>query len=393
MIPLDEAFRRLDAALESRTLPTETVPLDQARGRFLAGDVMSRLDLPPFDKSAVDGYALLENDYDRDEYELLETVAAGRPGKAELRAGTTVKVMTGAPLPAGTGRVVMVEDTVEQAGSVKIQRPSKDANLCRRAEDVRAGQVILTKGRQVGVLETANLVGCGVTEVEAVVQPRVSIICTGDEIVDRPDLLEPGKIMNSNGPLLGGLSREHGLNVVCQGWVPDDPAALEKTLDQGLSEADIVILTGGVSAGQFDYVPEVMKRLGITIHFDRLAVKPGKPTTFATGPQTVVFGLPGNPVAVYLMFRLMVLRAVRRLSGAPVPDSRFAVPLASDFRRGAGVRMEYVPARLTPLGAAERIAYHGSAHLTALMQADGFFIVPLGVTEIPAGDRVQFVFR
>ncbi|RPJ57916.1 MAG: molybdopterin molybdenumtransferase MoeA [Acidobacteria bacterium] len=393
MIPLEEAFRRLDIALENRSLPTQKVQVDQARGLFLAADVTSRLDLPPFDKSAVDGYALLTGDYDREQYQLLETVAAGRPGKAELKAGTTVKVMTGAPLPAGAGRVVMLEDTIEQDGWVKVQRRTRDANLCRQAEDVRAGQVILTKGERLGALEIANLVGCGITEIDAVLPARVFIISTGDEIVDRPELIEPGKIMNSNGPLLSELAREHELPVVCEAWVPDDTSALKEMLHRAIQEADIVILSGGVSAGEYDYVPEVMKRLGITIHFDRLAVKPGKPTTFGTAPQSIVFALPGNPVAVYLMFKLMVLRAVARLSGAALTALQFRAPLLKDFRRGSGVRMEYVPARLTTEGTVERLEYHGSGHLTALMQADGFFVVPLGVTEIAAGERVQFVLR
>ncbi|RPI28758.1 MAG: molybdopterin molybdenumtransferase MoeA [Acidobacteria bacterium] len=390
MIPLEEALRRLDAAVSDRRLPAEKVSLEQARGRFLASDVASRLDLPPFDKSAVDGYALLEGDYNRKHYQLLETVAAGRPGKAELKPGTTVKVMTGAPLPAGTGRVLMLEDTDEQGVSVEVRKPPKDANLCRRGEDVQAGQVIFTKGQRLGPLEIANLVGCGVTEVETVTKPRLFVISTGDEIVDRPEDLQPGKIMNSNGPLLAGLAQKHGLAVLGCVSVPDDPAELERVLASAVREADIVILSGGVSAGEYDFVPEVIQRLGLTIHFSRLAVKPGKPTTFATGPEAILFGLPGNPVAVYLMFHLMVLRVIANLSGAPAAELRFSAPLAREFRRASTVRKEYVPARITPDGAVERVEYHGSAHLTALMQADGFFEVPLGVGEIKAGARVPF---
>ncbi|HXK58824.1 MAG TPA: molybdopterin molybdotransferase MoeA [Acidobacteriota bacterium] len=390
MILLDEAFSRLDAALEGRRLRRERVRLDEARGRFLDADVASLLDLPPFGRSAVDGYALLEGDYDRGRYRILETVAAGHPGRAKLEPGTTVKVMTGAPVPAGTGKVVMLEDAAEHDGFVQIHKVPKGLNFSRRAEDVRAGQVVLTKGQRLGPLEIANLVACGITEVDVVVPPSLYLISTGDEIVDSPKELQLGKIMNSNGPLLARLAEEHQLPVLGCASVRDDEAALELELAGAIEKADIVVVSGGVSVGDYDFVPRILERLGMTVHFNRLAFKPGKPTTFATGPNAVLFGLPGNPVAVYVMFHLMVLRGVARLSGAPIAPLRFMVPLASDFRRRATARMEYVPARISAEGRLERIEYHGSAHLIALMQADGFFEVPVGVDHIPAGEPVPF---
>ncbi len=390
LISLEDAFERLDAALDNRKLPARTVSVPEAIGHILAADVASRLDLPPFDKSAVDGYAIRAGD-ERSEYQWLETIAAGHPGGAVLQPGTTAKVMTGAPIPDGTAKVVMLEHTSELDGVVRVRKHSPEANICWRAEDIKAGETVLTKGQRVGALEVANLIACGVTEVAVVVPPSVFVISTGDEVVDRVDQLGPGLIMNSNGPLLAGLAREHGLLVKGQAWVKDDSRELETVLRQALNEADIVALSGGVSMGDYDYVPEVIERLGLTVSFDRLAVKPGKPTTFAGDGEKLLFGLPGNPAAVYLMFHLLVLRVAARLTGAAPPTRQFRARMGHSFERRSTARAEYVPARITSNGDVQKIEYHGTAHLTAFMQADGWFVVPVGVAKLPAGDQVTFV--
>ncbi len=390
MISLEEAFRRLDAVCHAVTLRTERLPLEQARGRILAADVTSRIDLPPFDRSAVDGYALPAGE--QPEYEVLETITAGRPGRAALTPGTAVKVMTGAPVPPGTARVAMIEYANEANGRVRIDRYPAESNLRRRAEDLRAGQVILQKGQVLGALEIASLIACAVSEVETCVPPEIFVISTGDEIVDRPEDLAPGKIMNSNGPLLRGLAEEHRMIVKGQVAVGDDPARIEEALREGILSADVVLLSGGVSVGDCDYVPEVMKRLGLTIHFNRVAVQPGKPTTFATGKRKLIFGLPGNPVAAYVMFHLMVLRAVARLSHRALP-AQISVTMARTYERGSTARLAFVPGRVTPEGSVENVDYHGSGHLTALVRADGFIVVPQGIARIEEGEQVRFLRR
>ncbi len=391
MITLEEAFQRLNAACENVTLPTERLPLKQAHGRILAAEVTSRIDLPPFDRSAVDGYALPAGE-EQAEYKVLETVTAGRPGRAELAPGTAVKVMTGAPVPPGTARVAMIEHAHERDGRVRIDRYPAESNLRRRAEDLRAGQVILQKGQVLGALEIASLIACAVSEVEACVSPGIFVISTGDEIVDRAEDLSPGKIMNSNGPLLRGLAEEHHLIVKGQVAVGDDPAKIEDALREGIRSADVVLLSGGVSVGDCDYVPEAMKRLGLTIHFNRIAVKPGKPTTLASRKGKIVFGLPGNPVAVYVMFNLLVLRAVARLSRQALP-AQVNVTMARTYERGSTARLAFVPARVTPEGSVETVDYHGSGHLTALVRADGFIVVPQGIARIAEGEKVRFLWK
>ncbi len=386
-LPLEQAFALVHAALGDMRVDVETLPVRKAQGRILAADQCSRLDLPPFDKSAVDGYALLDGD-GRESYELTATVAAGQPGGIELQPGTTVKVMTGAPVPAGAGKVVMVEYAQEEHGQVRIAKQSTAHNICRRAEDMAEGQVVLKAGQRLGALEVADLIGSGVTEVPVARRVRLAIISTGDEVVDDPSELKPGRIMNTNGPLLAGLAAEHGLEVVSQTHVGDDRGETKQVLKQALGSADIVVLSGGVSAGDFDFVPGVVSELSLTAHFERLAVKPGKPTLFATGNGSVLFGLPGNPVAVFLMFHLFVLRAALHLSGVSLKLRELNLPLAADFRRRSHSRASYEPCCITRDGNVAAVEYHGSAHLSALLKTDGCFVVPVGVAEIQAGDSV-----
>ena len=395
LIPLEEAYRIVDETLADAKLPGQTISVRLAAGRVLLNDEVSRLDLPPFDKSAMDGYAIL-NDDERNEYRLLETVPAGRVGTAELVPGATVKVMTGSGVPAGTGKVVMIEQTEERDGIVRVLSHKGTPNICRKAEDVHCGQTILSAGTKLSALDVANLIGCGITEVEVASALRVAIISTGDEIVDSPDLLLPGKIMNTNGPLLAGLSKEFGFEVVSEESLPDDRDATLNALRLALERADAVMLSGGVSVGEFDFVSDALADLGLTVHFSRVAVKPGKPMTYATAPGAgaaakVVFGLPGNPVSVLLMFHLFVLRAAALMTGQRAPLREFTLRLAADFKRWKTRRAEYLPCRLAPNATIEQIEFHGSAHLTALTHADGFFVVPQGTAALSAGDDVVFV--
>lgn len=391
LIPLDEMNRRLAEALAGRTLPTERVPARQAATRVLGADATSGVDLPPFDKAAVDGFALLPGEQQA-EYRVLGTIAAGQATSYTLVPGTTVKVMTGAPVPSGAGRVVMQEHVEERDGAIRLTRADRATNICRAGEDVRRGDVILRAGARLGALELANLVACGITEVTVVRRARLAVISTGDELVGSPEELSPGKIIDANGPMLEALAAAHGLEVVLATRVPDQRAATARAIRAGVEVADVVVLSGGISVGQFDYVHDALEGLGMRELFAGVAVKPGRPLTCAlTASGKLVVALPGNPVAVFLMFHLCLLRVAALLSGAdPAPREREVV-LARELARDKGARQDYVPARVSPDGTAEPVEFHGSAHLAALMQADGFLIIPPGPLAFPAGGRVGFL--
>ncbi len=390
LMPLEEAYSVVDAQVSSLRVGTEVIPVRTATGRFLATDQASKLDLPPFNKSAMDGYAVMAED-ERDAYKVIATIPAGYPCEVDLTPGTAVKVMTGAPVPASAGKVIMVEDTNETDGVVHITQHKQNSNISAKAEDIHIGQVIMQAGTCLDAVAIANLIGCGISEVEVSKPVRVAIISTGDELVDDASEIQVGKIMNTNGPLLAGLAEQYGLVVTNQLQAKDDIDSTKAAILQALGEADMVLLSGGVSAGDYDYVPDVIKGLGLDIHFQQLAVKPGKPTLFATGGGKVLFGLPGNPAAVYLAFHTMVLRAAALLSGTKWALREISLPLAKEYTRRKASRSSFEPACISSDGQVVPCEYHGSAHLAALITADGLMQIPSGVKQVNAGESVGFI--
>lgn len=387
-VTLDEAFARLDRVLGDSRLPSETVPVLEARGRVLATPVRSLLDLPPFDKAAMDGFAVPDRDTER--YTIVATIAAGQPPAAwPLAPGEAVRVMTGAPVPGGTAEVVMQEDVHVHGNEAHVVR-RRGRNVCPRGEDLRTGDLVLPAGHAMRALDVANVVACGVPRVAVVRRPRVALISTGDELCDDPRSLRPGQIMNSNGPLLEQLCAVHGLEAPSSTHVRDDQERIREALDQGLATGDLVVMTGGVSVGAFDLVPGALAELGLAVHVAGIAVKPGRPTTIASRGQQPVFGLPGNPAAAYLMFHLLVLRATARMSAAPIHTRISSLPLGATFERRHAERMEFLPATLNQQGEVVLVEYHGSAHLGGLTRADGFAVVQAGAQVIPAGERLEF---
>jgi len=397
MIALERAFEILDRTLAGGRLPVETAPVRRALGRVLACDQTARLDQPPFDRSSMDGYAIAANDT-RESYRLIGTVMAGKAPTQCLVPGTAIKVMTGAPTPAGTGRVVMREYAEERDGIVTIHRHDGPVNIRFRGEDLRAGDVVARAGAVLDAHRIANLVACGVTDVAVAHAPRIAIFSTGDEIVDDPAeiacdpaRLAPGKIMDSNGPMLAALCQGRGFAVVSQAALPDDKDAIAAALRAAFDQADIVILSGGVSVGESDFVLDALSVVGLTPRFTRLAIKPGKPTVFASAGDKIAFALPGNPVAVFLTFHLFVLRAVAIISGGAPAMREFRLRLARDFEQSDAERLNFIPCRLNERAEIVPLEFHGSAHLAALSDADGFFIAPIGCKRIEAGGEAAFV--
>jgi molybdopterin molybdotransferase len=390
IISLDEAFRIVDEAAAGITLSRRRMAVRQSTGQVLAADQVSKLSLPPFDKSAMDGYAVREGDV-RDAYRVLETVAAGSTPTAALAEGTAVKVMTGAPVPPGTGQVIPVEDVCCHGDTIEVIHRPAVRHICPQGEDVRPGMLVLRAGTRLGPLEIANLIGCGITEVEVLRPVRLAIISTGDEIADDPRDLGPGKIMNTNGPLLALLGDQWSMEVVSQQSVRDDRRQTGAAIAAAVQRADITVLSGGVSVGDFDFVGSGLADAGLEVHFSAVAIKPGRPLTFATKPGRLVFGLPGNPVSVYLMFYVFVLRAAARMAGSPAPMREYTLALGREFRRHRTERQEYVPCRIDDDGRLVPVEFHGSAHLTAILEADGFFAVPVGEAVLEAGRNVRFM--
>jgi len=389
MILFEDALRR--TLSETLSIDTERVSLNEADGRFLAVAVSSPIDAPPFDKSAMDGYAVRADD-DRETYRLRETIAAGDlPHPEPLGPGDAAKIMTGAPLPGGCGRVIRVEFTKQDGELVHIVQPDPHRNIIMRGENIKAGDPLLTPCR-IGPKEIGCLAAAGLADVKVYRRLRVGVITTGDEIREAGATLRPGEIYDSNGPQLVSQIRNAGATPAYYGTVADDREAHRRAIDRGLEECDLLLVTGGVSKGDFDYVPGVLEDAGVSVRYHGVRIKPGRPTLFGRTDQTLVFGLPGNPMSVFVMFEVLVRPLIHQLQGAPDPAVQIRGILTDPIRRKDVERAEFFPAGvstddrgvvLTPL------RYGGSSHLNALADADALLSIPAGTEQLEAGDQID----
>ncbi len=392
-ISAEQAFATVMAHV--RALPAETVTLGEALGRVLAHDVGSGADLPPFDRAAMDGYALRSADVASLPASLpvAGLVAAGRPREAPLEPGQTVQIMTGAAVPAGADAVLQVEKTRSLDGGTRVELLAlvePGLNVARRGSEVRAGEVVLERGHLVDAAATAVLATVGAARVEVGRRPRVAVLATGDELVDVADTPGPGQIRDSNGPALLALARLAGADPWPLGRVTDDGPRLERRLAEGL-QADVLLVAGGVSEGVYDLVEPALERLGVERLFERVAIKPGQPLVFGRRGATLVFGLPGNPVSAQVTFELFVRPALLRMQGAavatrPTVAARLATPLLNRSRR-----RNHLPARLRWEDGgfvAQPLRSQGSADVRAHAQAHALLVLEAARTRAEAGESV-----
>ncbi len=391
LISIDEARRRVLA--EVRPLEAEAVPLEEALGRVLGADVASRVDVPPFDTSAMDGFAVAS--VEAGHLEVVGESRAGHPCPVAVREGTAVAVSTGAAIPEGTVAVVPVERTAASGASVRVEAVRENANVRRAGEDVRAGTPVMRAGCDLDPAALGVLAGVGTAAPLCSRKPRVALSATGDELVEPGGQLGPGRIWSSNPVALAGQTASAGGQVVETGTVPDDPGATREAIERALCLADVVCVSGGVSVGAHDHVKGALAELGVRERFWGVALQPGKPTWFGVaerpGGRVLVFGLPGNPVSAMVTFQLFARPALRALQGAePRPRAASAVldqPLRRNARRDQAVRC-----RLS----AEHDGWHvvstgpqGSHVMTSMLGADALAIVPAGEGDLAAGERVR----
>lgn len=378
-------------------------PLDlqllDAHGCILAEDVVAPADLPAFDNSSMDGYAVVAADLAAAgpdapvSLPVLGDIPAGRPATISVQPGTTMRVMTGAPLPHGADAVVPVEWTDGGVATVAVhQVPEVGAFIRRVGDDVRGGQTVLEAGARLGPAQLGLLAAVGRDRVVVRPKPRVVVLSTGSELVEPGLPLGPGQVCESNSFTLTAAAREAGAVAFRVGVVPDDPRRLLDTIEDQLIRADLVVTTGGVSAGAFDVVKDVLGRLG-TVSFDRVAMQPGMPQGYGTiGPEsTPIFTLPGNPVSAFVSFEVFVRPAVRRMLGVePLQRPLVRAVLADGLRSPEGKRQfargwlgvedgRYV---VRPAGAQASHLVNDLAHANCLV------VVPEDVTEVPPGGTV-----
>jgi len=387
MITFEEAYRIVTES--SFRLGKEVVGIADAAGRALVVPVRSDMDMPPWNKSAVDGYACRQTDLGH-ELTVLETIAAGAmPGKP-VAPGTCSRIMTGAAVPAGADYVFMIENSEEMPdGRVRFTgRPGND-NIAKAGEDIMKEQTVLRPGRYIRPQDIAVLAAVGATQVTVSCRARVGVISTGNELVEPDRMPEGAQIRNSNSSQLMAQIARAGAIGRYYGIASDDEESITLLLGKALAENDVVLISGGVSFGDFDLVPQVMHSLGLKIHFDQVAMQPGKPLTFCTGEKKAVFGLPGNPVSTFVQFEVMVRAFLDRMAGVTDHAPVLQMPIAADYSRKRAERLSWIPCTITSAGEAMPAEYHGSAHITAFTGAWGVITIPRGQSWIQKGEMVS----
>jgi molybdopterin molybdotransferase len=403
MLTIEQA---LQAVLERTTrLAPRARALADALGCVLAENVAADLDAPPFDKALVDGYAVRTSDLASGGHQLVvgEEIPAGQVPSRPLGPCEAALLMTGAPLPAGSDAVVMIERTRREGNAVLVD--DKDLlpgrNRMTKGREMRAGEVVLHAGCLLTPTRLGLLASVGRARVRVIPPPRVIVLATGDELVEPDQVPGPGQIRNSNSALLRGFVASTGSDVEVLPIAPDEREPLERALKSGL-DADILLITGGVSAGNRDLVPETLASLSVEPVFHKVRLKPGKPLWFGVGPRrgpdapgTLVFGLPGNPVSGVVGFLLFVRPALDDLAGRPLAADRSIPARLAQTYAHSGDRPTYHPAQLDSdagagaLPAVKPLNWAGSADLRTVVDAEGFAVFPAGEREYEPGEIVR----
>ncbi|HEF4762055.1 TPA: molybdopterin molybdotransferase MoeA [Pseudomonas putida] len=390
LMPVEEAVSRLLAMAETRRVQdSESVPLDAARQRVLANDLIATLDLPPWPNSAMDGYALSLEGWDGQPLPVSQQVFAGQAPEA-LAPGTCARIFTGAPVPSGADCVEMQENTETlEDGRIRFLQPlTRDCNIRPQGQENRAGDVLLRAGKRLGPFELAVAAAQGCTQVQVVRRPRVALLSTGNELLEPGRRLTPGSIYNSNRTLLSHWLSALGCEVVDGGILPDEPRQTRWRLEQLQHGSDLILTTGGVSAGDADCLGQVLRECGKPLLW-KLSIKPGKPLTVGQFGQVPVIGLPGNPASALVTFGLLARAYLLRIQGVEnVEPLSFPVTVGFAWPK-PGSRREYLRARLEG-GCAVLYPNQSSGVLLGASWADGLVEVLEGRT-LQAGDTVRFI--
>lgn len=367
---------------------TERINFIDSLGRVLSEDIVSDMDMPPFNKTAVDGFACRREELGG-EFRIIEVIPAGKVPSMTLGKGECARIMTGAAIPEGADYVFMVEDSVEENGLVRFTGKISKDNISRRGEDIVTGDIVLKKGRIIRPQDIAVMATVGATEISVAKKLSIAVISTGSELVEPQDSPGMGQIRNSNAYQLIAQVIRAGADAVYYGIARDNEDETFEIVTRALNECDIVLLTGGVSMGDFDFVPSVLKNAGVEIIFDRVAVQPGKPTTFGVSAEALVFGLPGNPVSSFVQFELFVRPLVQRSMNSLWEPEITGMALSSEYNRKRSDRMAWIPVQRDEMGGVVTVDYHGSAHINALPDSFGMFAVPIGVNQVKKGEIID----
>lgn len=365
------------------------VLLEDALGHILCENVYSDIDMPPFDKSAMDGYACKKSDLPH-KLVCVETVPAGSLPKQKIEERCCSRIMTGAVIPDGADCVFMFEDSiVDDDGLVTCTNPDTKRNICFSGEDVTKGELVLRKGTKLSAHHMPVLASAGCVTVEVSAIPSVAVAVTGSEVIEPGNLPVKGKIRNSNASQVLAQLKQLKLSADYWGIANDSADGIELLLLKMLDKHDVVILTGGVSKGDFDLVPDIIASNGYEIIIDDLAIQPGKPFKAYRKNNKFCFALSGNPVASFLQFRLIVEPFLISYMGGFYNFHKISLPLNFRYKRKKVIRTGFVPVKIASNGGLDKVEFNGSAHIHSLAHADAIMEVPIGTMEIFEGENVD----
>ena len=391
MITFKEAY---NIVLEhARELSPENIDIKKSLGRILAEDITSDLDMPPFDKSAMDGYACKAEDINK-ELELIEIIPAGKIPEKSVKYGQCSKIMTGAVIPDGADTVIIVEESEEQDGKVKFT-PEKNSfkykcnsNICFKGEDIKKGNIVLNKGTMIKPEHIAVLATVGCANPLVYKMPKIGVIATGSELVEPYEKAEGPNIRNSNSYQLTAqiervpaISKYYGIAI-------DTEEAIDSAISQAIAENDVVLVSGGVSMGDYDLVPGILKKNGIKLLFDSIAIKPGKPVNFGVSSKASCFGLPGNPVSTFVQFEILVKPFLFKMMGHDYRPTVLPMKVGKSIIRKRADRESLIPVVLKD-GKIYPVEYHGSAHINAMCMTEYLLSIPKNIYEITEGTIVN----
>ncbi|NWF87185.1 molybdopterin molybdenumtransferase MoeA [Candidatus Bathyarchaeota archaeon] len=400
LLTLDEAQQAINKHSTPKPLGVEKIPLLKAHNRVLAEDIIALMDIPPFSRSTVDGYAVkAEDTYGAEENKPIKlticgSANVGEPPKIVVKRGEAAEIVTGAPMPEGADAVVMIEYTERKDDALYVYRAiAKDGNVMKAGSDIKKGEKILKAGQLLGSSEIGVLAALGLAKAAVYVVPRVAVLSTGAEVTEPGKKLPQGKIYDINAYSLSGAVRESGAEPIYLGVVPDEASELRKTLKHALESADIVITSGGVSVGPKDLLPQTLDALGKPgVIVCGIAIKPGKPTTVAVIDGKMVFSLPGHPTSALLIFHLLVRPILQRMAGLKEKEVFEVKAFAALRMFPAKGRRTFVMVKLkrdkTNRLLAEPVQEGLSGAITTLAKADGFVEIPENQQFIDAGEEV-----
>ena len=394
MLNVDDALRKL-GDLTSPVLDTEVIPLIESKGRVVASTIDAPMDLPPFDTSAMDGYAVHESDLNQErELAVIGESRAGHVYQNAAAPGTAIRIFTGAPIPRGTSAVVIQEDVERNGDQIRFRASLEiGENIRRRGHDIAKTQLLAKAGDRLDAYKISWLAACGVTNLTVVRRIRVALFSTGDELIDPGTPLGPGQIYDANRTALRELVSERPVEVLDLGALPDDPHAINRALETAAKAADVVVTSGGVSVGDADYVKDVVAQAG-SLDFWKIALKPGKPLAVGRVGKALFFGLPGNPVSTIITYLLFVAPTIDRLCGMS-DNTPYRLPaiLQETIEHHQG-RREYVRGVFRTNNDRVTVSPTGdqsSNRLATFANANCLIVVPEQTDDIKAGSVVDIV--